>query len=283
MTEVAEAPKAHRRSASQLESYLKCGEAYRLEKIEKAPAYPAAWLTQGIAFHEAIEKWEKTGRVFPVAEVIKWFEDAWDRTIAEQLAQEPRVSVWLTGGRTKPETDIENRFNRGKQQVIDYIEWATATANEWRVWQFAPDNYAVEIPFDIILNGVRVVGFIDQLIEWPNGLISVRDLKTGTKLPAHPRQLGIYRLATDEVLGILPDWGDFFMSKNCAPTAPYDLTRFTRDRVGRWFKNLDDAVTAGQFTPNPGDHCRICSVSRFCDFNGSEAHMYSIDRKEPLD
>lgn len=275
-------PKTHRRSASQLESYLRCPEGYRLEKVVKAPQYPAAWLTQGIAFHEAIEKWEGTGRTFPIEEVQKWFDDAWDRTLAEQLEDEPNVAVWLTGGRTKPETDIENRFQRGRQQVADYVAWALSTADEWRVLEPYEGAYAVEVPFDIWLNGVRVVGYIDQLIEWRSGLVTVRDLKTGTKLPYSPRQLGIYRIATDEVMGIDIQWGDFFMSKNCAPTKPYDLSRYTRDRVGRWFKNLDQSVMEGRFTPNPGDHCRICAVERFCDINGREAHLYPIETMEEI-
>lgn len=275
--EAPEESKKHRRSASQLEGYLKCGEAYRLERVAKAPQIPAAWLTQGIAFHEAIEKWERTGRIFSAEAAQEWYDTAWDRTIAEQVEQEPNTGIWLTGGRTKPDTDIENRFHRGRKQVAEYIAWALATADEWRILDLGDSTPAVEIPFDMTLNGVRIVGYIDQIIEWRNGVITLRDLKTGNKLPAHPRQLGIYRIAADDEIGLDIQWGDFFMSKNCAPTKPYDLTRFTRERVGTWFKNLDDAVQAGMFTPNPGDHCRICSVARFCDFDGPQAHQYPIE------
>lgn len=259
---------------------MKCPEAYRLEKVAKAPQYPAAWLTQGIAFHDAIEKWEVTGRWATADEAVAWFDAAWETTYAEQIESEPDISKWITGGRTRPATDIENRFERGRQQVRDYVAWALATANEWRILDLGDNEYACELPFDIVLGNTRVVGFIDQLIEWRSGAITVRDLKTGTKLPAHPRQLGIYGVAVEETVGIPIRYGDFFMSKNCAPTEPYDLSRFTRERLGRWFDNLDASVTEGRFTPNPTDYCRICSVARFCDFSGREAHLYPIETKE---
>ena len=274
---LTEEPKQHRRSASQLESYLRCPEAYRLEKVVKAPQYPAAWLTQGIAFHDAIEKWERTGRTFPIETVVEWFVTAWNEQLAKQMEQEPNLSVWLTGGRTKPENDIKNRFERGQQQVMDYIAWALATENEWRILDLGDHDLACEVEFDIQLQGVRVVGFIDQLIEWPNGTVTVRDLKTGTKLPPTARQLGIYKIAAKEVLDLDINWGDFYMSKNTAPTEPYDLSRFTPERVGRWFVNLDRSVMEGRFTPNPGDYCRICAVERFCDLLGRDAHLYPVE------
>ena len=282
MSEVAAEvePRRHRRSASQLEGYLRCGEAYRLERIVKAPQWPAAWLTQGIAFHDAVEKWEATGRTATVQQAQMWYAEAWDKTYAEQIEQEPQIKYWLTGGRTKPEDDIERRFQRGMDQVAEYIAYALATANEWHILDLGGGNLACEIPFDITLNGVRIIGYIDQIIEFADGGLLLRDLKTGTKLPDSPRQLGIYRVATSLTLGLDIDWGDFFMSKNGAPTKPYDLSRFTPERVGRWFTDLDESVEQGRFIPNPGDHCRICAVSRFCDFNGRDAHLYPIEFKE---
>jgi CRISPR/Cas system-associated exonuclease Cas4 (RecB family) len=251
-------------------------EAYRLERIAKAPQHPAAWLTQGIAFHDAIEKWERSGRAHGPEYVDLWYCEAWDNTLAEQKAQEPELKFWITGGRTKAEDDIERRFHRGRQQVKDYIEWANATAHEWRVLDLAVDEYACEIGFDMILDGTRIVGFIDQIIEWRDGKISLRDLKTGNKLPSSGRQLGVYRIAALETVGLDIQWGDYFMSKNTAPTKPYDLSRYTHERVGKWFKDLDASVESGVFIPNPGDACNICSVSRFCDLLGDRADEYPI-------
>lgn len=277
LIEVQPPPAPKRRSASQLESFLRCPEAYRLERIAKAPQNQAAWLTQGIAFHDCIEKWERTGRIFPLEEVLKWFDAAWDKTLGEQLDKAPDVRWWLTGGRKDPQKDIDDRYNLGREQVKGYIEYALATADQWWIYQPAPDMYAVEVEFDLMLNGVRVVGYIDQLVEWASGQITVRDLKTGTKIPATPRQLGIYRIAAKHTLDLDIDWGDFYMCKNNAPTKPYALDKYTPERVGRWFRNLDAAVTDGLYTPNPGDHCRICAVERFCDLLGKDSHLYPPD------
>jgi hypothetical protein len=69
---------AHR-SVSQYSSFVRCGEAYRLEKIAKAPQNQAAWFIQGTAFHEAVEKWEKANRAHGPDQLAEWFEEAWER------------------------------------------------------------------------------------------------------------------------------------------------------------------------------------------------------------
>ena len=51
VTETAAAP----RSWSQLSSYRKCGKAYELEKITRAPRRGAVWFSFGTAVHASIE------------------------------------------------------------------------------------------------------------------------------------------------------------------------------------------------------------------------------------
>jgi hypothetical protein len=64
------------------------------------------------------------------------------------------------------------------------------------------------------------------------------------------------------------------MCKNNAPTKPADLSGYTTARLGRWFARLDHAVNAGVFIPNPGDACRVCSVSQYCDAVGDDRETY---------
>lgn len=271
-------PVSHRRSVSQLENFLRCPEGYRLEKIAKAPRAQAAWFAQGTAVHDAIEKWEATGRVFGVAEITAWYKAAWETEIGLALDAEPDLSKWLTGGRTRADVDIANREVRGLDQALAYQAWALSQAHIWRVMEYLPDEYAVEVPFDITLNGVRLIGYIDQIIEFEDGQIIPRDLKTGSKLPSSPRQLGVYSIAIEETLGIpRPLYGDFYMAKNTDVTKPYDLSRYTRERVGKWFEDLDSMISEGRFIPNPGDICRVCGVARFCDLLGPEAHLFPVE------
>lgn len=248
----------------------------------KAPQQPAAWLTQGIAFHEAIEKWERVDRTATADQAVGWFDDAFDRVLIEQMAQEPDTETWLTGSRKSGTQDIEDRLARGRQQVRDYIDFANSTAHLWRVWEIIPGEKAIEVGFDMTLNGVRVVGYIDQAIEWiDTGQVTVRDLKTGTKLP-EPRQLGIYKVALNDLFNVGVQWGDFYMCKNSSVTKPYNLARYTPERVGRWFEHADAMITQGRFIPSPGDHCRVCAVERFCDLKGRESDRFPFEKESPV-
>lgn len=194
----------------------------------------------------------------------------------EQQAKEVEsdVSKWLTGGRVKPEHDVIRRLERGEQQVKDYLAWARSQADEWRIWQFLPDEAACELPFSLHFGDVEVIGAIDQVVEFADGTMRPRDLKTGTKLPDTAFQLAVYDFALEELFGIKCGWGDFYMAKNTAATDPYDLSYYTRDRLTRWFEDMDRAVRAGIFLPNPGDGCRTCTVRRFCDAGGADSHEY---------
>jgi hypothetical protein len=258
---------------SQLTSFAACGEAYRLERVAKAPQQPAAWFAQGNAVHTAVERWERTYREHSVAEAQAWFYDAWDQEVERLLAQEPDVSKWQAPGRTKPETDLVNRMKRGADQVAGYIAYALDNDHLWPV-EYLPGEPGAEVPFDLDLDGVRVIGFIDLIMQDKHGRLLVRDIKTGSRLPSSPIQLAVYRVAVEELLGQAPSWGDFYMCKNNAPTDPVDLRPYDRAMVTRWFKDMDRAEAAGIYLPNPGDSCKTCGVRRYCSVMGSDRRLF---------
>lgn len=256
------APRPHR-SVSQYSTYAKCSEQYRLEKVAGAPGLPAAWFHQGTAVHFAIEEWENSGRSMSDAEASAIGLEEYERQHNLALEKQPNVELWLTGGRVRPADDIETRRARVPLQIQGYIDHARAS--EWRVLQIGTDTYATEYPFEIELAGVPVRGYIDQIIEHgPTGRLMVRDIKTGSKLPASVLQLVVYDFAVEDEFDIRPGWGDFYMAKNHSPTNPYNLTFFTRDMVSDMFARMDEGVRRGVFLPNPGDACRTCGVKEFC-------------------
>lgn len=251
------------RSVSQLTTFTRCGEMYRLERVESVPPRPAAWLAQGTAFHKAIEEWERSLRQMPADRVRAIYCEEYTRLIGEGLDAEPNLDRWLTGGRTKASDDIDRRRQRGLEQVNGYLSWAASSGD--RVWLMYGDTPAVEVEFSLDLDGIQVVGFIDQIKEWSTGQVGPSDLKTGSKRPDWPIQLGVYALAIEEMFGFRPAWGDFYIAKMGRPDPPVDLTGFTRERVTAWFHMLDRAIREGLFLPNPGDSCRTCGVSEYCE------------------
>lgn len=262
---------ATHRSVSQFSSFTRCSEGYRLEKVARAPQSPAAWFHQGSAFHKAAEFWELSLRKANLDIVLECYYQEYDRLVAKDLERQPDLSKWLTGGRTKAADDIARRRDRGADQVKGYMTYAL-TAPE-RVFVIG-DSPAVEVEFELDLDGIRVIGFIDQIVLWPDGRITARDLKTGTKRPDWPFQLGVYDIAIEEMFGYRPYWGDFYIAKDNKPDPMVDLSTFTRAKVTRWFQDMDRSVNSGLFVPNVGDACRVCTVSDFCSAIGPRADEY---------
>jgi putative RecB family exonuclease len=251
-----------RRSFSQLKEYSDCSEAYRLKRIVKAPQRPAAWFTHGRAFHSAIEHYELSGREATEDQCIAAFEAAWQQGIIEDYEKQSDLSMWMTGGRRKPETDIETRFAEGKQQVLDYMTYIAESGET--VWTTPDGKKAVELEIEFELSGVRVIVFIDQVMVSANGARFVRDLKTGSSYNS-PIQLAVYDLALEARYGERTGWGDFYRAKKAKPDPLIDLRPYTAERVGAWFHQMDAAQNAGIYLPNPSDKCRnLCGVSQWC-------------------
>jgi putative RecB family exonuclease len=196
---------------------------------------------------------------------IAAFEAAWAESIMRDFDREPDLAVWMTGGRRKPETDIEVRYAEGKDMVLQYLEYIQSSGET--IW-IAPDGrQAVELEIQFQVSGVDVIVFIDQVIITKDGRLVVRDLKTGSSFNS-PIQLATYDLALDAEYGIRAMWGDFYLAKKSKPSPPVDLSPYTAERVGAWFAAMDSAESQGIYIPSPGDHCRMCGVSQWCVANG---------------
>lgn len=266
------------RSVSQLTSYLSCAESYRLSRIAKAPRKPAAWLMQGIAFHSAIEFWEKEDRKPDIDMVHAVYCDSWD----DEQAKVSHIAwdQWLTGTpKRNGKADIEQRHPKGLQQVSDYMEWAESEKDKWRILTLPNGEKGLEQRFEMDLgvpgNLVRIIGYIDQMVEYSNGAIRPRDLKTGTKLPDWTVQLGVYSMAMRKCFGIDNVWvGDYYMAKNKNVTKPYDLRMFSDTYVTDWFHTLNDAIDREIFLPNPGSMCNVCDVWQWCSAVGPNRGEY---------
>lgn len=264
-----EAPQFRWRSVSQLTSYAKCSMGWKLQRFDKAPQAPAAWIAEGNTFHETIDLWETNGRTLSPAQLSTYAEAVYLHHIGLLKAEEPDLSLWLKSGVRKPETDIETRLKQVREAVAHY---ATVTLTEpWSPMELPDGSPASELAFEVKLTdtmGIR--GQIDMVMEWPDGSLRVRDYKTGSKLPGL-LQLGAYRLALQETLDIDVQWGDYWMSKKGIINGPHDLSQYTKERLVGYFEALDKGIQARVFLPAVGDHCTPCAVRRYCPEGGNEA------------
>lgn len=241
--------------------------AFRLQKFDKVPEQPAAWIAEGNAFHETIDWWEVRERDTSPALLSNIAETFYLAEIGKLKEQQPDLAQWLKSGMRKPETDIEKRLESVRASVAHYA--TVALTEPWKPYELPDGTPASEVPFEIRLTdrlGLR--GQIDMVMAWPDGSLRTRDYKTGSKLPGL-LQLGVYRLALQEALGIDVLWGDYWMSKKGIIDGPHNLGAYTRERLVSYFEALDRGVTERVFLPNVGDHCTPCSVKLYCPEKGN--------------
>lgn len=254
-----------------MQTYSRCSEQYRLQKVEKVPEQMTAWAPQGNGVHTGYEKWELSDRTMTEDQAVDIAVAEYDRLIKGQREKAPEDRNWLTGGRTKVQVDIDRRRDRVAEHLRGLIQYSLGNADKFRPARLPDDRPAVEVPFIITVNGVTVKGAIDLVLEWEPGQLSIRDIKTGNKLPNDPLQLTLYALAWFRLFGDVIEYGDFFMTKNNAPTDPYPLTEFSEAKLGAWLEMFDRSEKDGIYLPSGGDHCRVCTVRPYCTLMGQSA------------
>ena len=259
-----EATELVHRSVSQHNTYAQCAYRYKLEKLDKVWQRPAAWLSQGTAVHAALEAWERSGREMSLEQMQEVFAEEYAKSNAEMTEHTPNFDYWFASGPYKGEVDLERRYGIGLEQCEKLIEWYTKHPEE-KIWVTPDGTPAIELAFEVTLDGVLVRGYIDCVMETPGGLV-VRDIKTGN-LPGDTFQLATYAAAMKQMYGVDIVKGDYLMGKTGKPTFVYDLTETPYDEVAAAFKRLDENVKAGEFPADPDDKkCMFCSVSSSCEF-----------------
>jgi len=251
-------------SVSQYNQYKRCPYSWKLSRVDKAWQRPAAWLPQGSAVHEAAEMYEKSGRTMTLDEAQDVFRESYAREVEKYTEKTPNFNFWSRSGPYAGEADIERRYGIGLEQVEKYISWYDKHPEEV-IWIAEDGTPGIEIGFDIDLDGVLIRGFIDAVIQEESKVV-VRDNKTGNK-PGDDFQLAVYSVALQEQYGVHVPTGDYWMGRTGKPTMPYDLTGWTRERVRDEFKELQRAIEAEEFEPDPEQSkCMFCDVSYACEF-----------------
>jgi putative RecB family exonuclease len=257
------------RSVSQLNQYVRCPQAYKLGRIDKVWARPAAWLPQGTAFHAVAEEYERriaSSDPMELAEAKELFKEYYASGIGELADLTPNLEWWFWSGPYNGERDIERRYHIGLEQVEKFVEWRSSPGQH--VFVDIEGKPAIELAFKIDLDGILVRGFIDAVVVTNDGELRVRDYKTGNT-PGDDFQLGAYSVAVEELYGVKPPQGDYFMAgkKGSPPriSGPYDLSHWTREAVSARFHEVEAQIQAGNFEPLPEpSKCGFCDVNYSC-------------------
>lgn len=255
-------------SASQLASFGDCGEKFRLERIDVEPAVetPAWWSIGGTAVHETYQA--------VVLEGLKSNPDAAEHIFRRELRRgeglalevEPDETLWRRGGRvSKAWPDKENRdwwLDKGVEMARRFATLYDTPFLPGRVVT-VDGNALIETRFLIRIGEDDVLGYIDAVVEMPDGSIVPRDYKSGKK-PKGILQLATYAEAMDHLWGIRPKSGQYLMTRQMALVeAP--LGKLSGDALARAYDTLSRAKAHGVYLPNTSSgFCSSCGVRARC-------------------
>lgn len=273
------APNTHRqpvghRSYSQLRSFRKCGEQYRLERIEGAPSRPSWAMVAGIVIHVGTELVDRTLLASPDEPLSALVEAGSRESLAAIEPHKAKHSdagfppdEWkVYGGRgTAPRQDEYWWRNVGLPASIRaYTEWRLGT--KWPIYNLPGFGPAIEIPFELGLPGVMVKGVMDRLFEVDGQIVGV-DLKSGLE-PENDEQLGLYAAVLRRA-GLKSDYG-YYLSKlktgKAKLSPPLSMGHWSDEKLTQVYGRTDKAINAGLFVAQPGEACFHCGVSGSCEF-----------------
>lgn len=248
-------------SYSSLQSYLDCGERFRLERVMNAPTENAWWFIGGSAFHTASEYLDR-GETTDTAEA---WNKAWDLEVSEVDTNQPIKA----GGRVSkewPNKEDGDWWNaKGPGMLDQYVKWRDSRLEEG--WQFLPTpggGIAVELAIQVEFPDVLVKGYIDRVMVNDSGEVLVVDLKTGSHTPASSLQLGIYALGVQRHLGIQPTLGAYYMARKGELSELKSLLHYSEELVGRWFGSARKGIEEELFIPHVTSLCGTCGVAKYC-------------------
>lgn len=260
-------------SFSQVSTYTRCGEQFRLERLLRAPQAPAWALVGGSAIHSATEEWDNE---LMVGNVIDDHSALWakhfDIQIEETAAKsDVPKSEWRASGRKSaawPDKETEEFWNhKGPEFVANWAAWRMNSP--WEIWTAPDGTPGIEIGFTINVGGVMVKGAIDRIMQTPDGEVLPVDLKSGQE-PDDTLQLGTYGKAMRDHMGVDPTYGTYWMARTGSTTALHPMGKFTDEYLAYLYGGARKGMEAGIFLPKVTRMCSGCSVRQSCVFFGGE-------------
>lgn len=274
-------------SYSQVATYGRCGEQYRLERLCRAPQEPSWALAGGSAVHSATEEWD---RAYMEGTVRDDFADLWVKHFTEQIEDTVAKSgsqpeAFRASGRVSK--DWPNKRNQAwwdQHGPIFLARWSSWRLHcPWEIWIAPNGEPAIELAFEVEIGGVPVKGSIDRIFTVPNmtyvpgaqaGLITV-DIKTGAK-PDSTLQLGTYAKAMRDQLGVdIPD-ATYWMAETGGTPQIFAMAKYTDKYLDYIYGGARKGMEAGIFLPKTSNMCGACGVRESCfAFGGANADQYS--------
>jgi putative RecB family exonuclease len=264
-------------SPSRAADFKNCPLLYRFRCIDHLPETPSKAATRGTLVHAVLEQlFDLPAAERTVVAARSMVPAAWQRILGEypeaaQLfaddADGPELADWLASAGDL----VENYF------ALEDPTRLEPAAREQRV--------------EIIIDGLRLRGYVDRVDISPAGDIRVVDYKTGaTPREAFeakalfqmkfyalvlwrtggvvPRQLRLMYLADTDTLSYTPD--------------AEELEKFERTLKAIWAA-IRRATETGDFRPNPSRLCSWCDHQALCPAFGGTPPPFPLDALAAID
>lgn len=197
---------------------------------------------------------------------IKYFSPVWSKLQQEQLQKTGiPASDWKAAGRaTKANPNKEDGTwwsVNGSLMFDAWVNWRQTS--HWKIWEASPGVPAIELGLTPIWNDVPVQMHIDRVMVTPEGELVVLDIKTGASQPKSELQLAFYAAGMEELVGVRPKYGAYWMAREGNILGLIDLDKYPKSDIVDIVTKFDNARKQEIFLPN-FNHCVMCGVSKDC-------------------
>ncbi|MFZ1916948.1 MAG: ATP-dependent DNA helicase [Terriglobales bacterium] len=240
-------------SASSIEIYEQCPLRFKLEREWNLPREVSASLHYGAAMHSVLKTYydaQRFGREMGDEELLEQFRAA------------------LADARIADRYQYELYLRQGTEQLRQFLDGARGAP--------APKVIETERRFEMQLGATKLAGRVDRIDRAGADGVCVVDYKTGKPKSQEDAdeslQLSLYALAAKEAFGKRAERLVFFNLENNTPVI---TTRSDAQLEAAKLRVLKAAecISAGEFGPDVGYHCRLCPYRNLCPATEKVVHV----------
>ncbi|MCG2688385.1 PD-(D/E)XK nuclease family protein, partial [Candidatus Parcubacteria bacterium] len=235
-------------SFTQLTAFQKCPLQYKFAHIIKIPIKGKAVFSFGKTMHETLFQFflEASSKKASLERLLQIYQDQW-------------IEDWY-----QDKNQRQKYFEAGKKSLEGFYE--NYSKNNPKIL-FLKDKPALEQDFNLKINGHTIRGKIDRIDVLEDG-VEIIDYKTGSvkdKLrPEDKKQLLIYQLAAEEVLGLKPKkLTYYYLDEN--KTISFLGSEIDKEKEKQAIVEEIEKIKRSNFFPTPGWQCDWCDFKNICE------------------
>lgn len=278
-------------SPSRASDFKTCPLLYRLRSIDRLPEVPSPAAARGTVVHAVLERLfdlPAEDRTLPAARAL--VEPAWQQLLAE----DPALGAMFAADedRVGPDADAATDTSSSSEAIDEWL----ASAGDLVENYFALEDPARLQPIareelvEVVVDGLRLRGYVDRLDESPSGELRVVDYKTGS-IPREAFeakalfQMKFYALVLWRLRGVLPAQLKliYLADRDTLTYAPGrdELDRFERTLHAIWAA-IARATALADFRPSPSRLCDWCAYQAICPAFGGTLPPFPSSAPPPV-